>query len=73
MLAPKIYIPSRLIEKQDLWGSDELTGNRKPSFLAAGCTLANGCANNVVSLILQSERRQELVNASPSLITWDRA
>lgn len=71
--APKMYTPSRLIKKQDLWGGDELTGNRKPSLLPAGYALADGCANNGVSLILQSERKQELVNAPPSLMTWDRA
>lgn len=71
--APKINTPSRLIKKQDLWGGDELTGNRKPSLLPAGYALADGCANNGGSLILQSERKQELVNAPPSLMTWDRA
>lgn len=73
VFALKMYIPSRLVKKQDLWGGDELTGNRKPSFLPAGYALADGCADNGVSLILQSERKQELVNASPPLMAWDYA
>ena len=51
-IASTMYIPSRLIKEQYLWSSDELTSNGKPSFLPAGDTLANGCANDSVSLIL---------------------
>ena len=54
--APILYIPSRLIKVQDFWSGNELTSNRKPSFLTAGYALADGCANNGVSLILQPER-----------------
>ena len=52
-----MYIPSGLIEEQDLWGGNELTGNRKSSLLPTEYALADGCADNGVSLILQSERR----------------
>ena len=71
--ASTMYIPSRFIKEQYLWSRDELTSNGKPSFLPTGDALANGCANNSVSLILQSERGQKLVNATPSLMTWDCA
>lgn len=71
--ASTMYIPSRFIKEQYPWSRDELTSNGKPSFLPAGDALANGCANDSVSLTLQSERRQKLVNATPSLMTWDRA
>lgn len=69
----RIQPASRLIEKQDLWGGDKLTSNRKPSFLSARYALADGCADNGVSLILQSERKEELVYASPSLVARDCA
>ena len=72
-LASTMYIPSRLVKEQYLGSRDELTSNGKPSFLPAGDALANGCADNSVSLILQSERGQKLVNATPSLITWNCA
>ena len=71
--ASTMYIPSRLVKEQYLWSRDELTSNGKPSFLPAGDALANGRANNSVSLILQSERRQKLVNTTPSLMSWDCA
>ena len=71
--ASTMYIPSRLVKEQYLWSRDELTSDRKPSFLPAGDALANGCANDSVSLILQSERGQKLVNAMLSLMTWDCA
>lgn len=73
MITPRTHIPSRLIKKQDLWGGDELTGNRKPPFLSARYTLADGCTDNGVSLVLQSERKKELVYASPSLMARDCA
>ena len=71
--ASTMYIPSRFIKEQYLWSRDELTSNGKPSFLPAGDALANGCANNSVGLILQSECREKLVNTTPSLMTWDCA
>ena len=71
--ASTTYIPSGFVKEQYLWSRDELTSNGKPSFLPAGDALANGCANNSVSLILQSECGEKLVNATPSLMTWDCA
>ena len=55
-----MYIPSGLIEEQDLWCGNELTGNRESSLLPTGYALPDlpdGCADDGVSLILQSERR----------------
>ena len=68
-----MYIPSRLVKEQYLRSCDELTGNRKPSFLPTRYALANGRTNNGVGLILQSKRRQELVNATTSFMTRDWA
>ena len=47
-----MYIPSGLIEEQDFWCGNELTGNRKSSLLPTGYALADGCADDGVSLIL---------------------
>ena len=53
----QMYIPSRLIEEQDLRCGNELAGNRKSSLLPTGYALPDGRADNGVSLILQSERQ----------------
>ena len=68
-----MYIPSGLIEEQDLWCGNELAGNRKSSLLPTRYALPDGRADDGLSLILQSERRKKLVNASSSFVAWDRA
>jgi hypothetical protein len=68
----RIKATGGLIQKENAWISDELARDTESSFLAPTDTLADGCTNQGVGLVLDAKCVEQIVDALPSFFPRDR-
>ena len=53
----RIQTAGRLVKKEYLRAGDELAGHADASLLSTGYSLADGCSNESIGLVLETKRR----------------